>query len=221
MTTHRLTLPDDVLDDAEVLWRYHRLDDELRPVDVAIGLGSHDATVPIYTAELYRRGLFPRVIFTGANAPTTVKRFPRGEAVHYREIALEHGVPDSAILLEPNARHTGENIDLTRDLLAANGIDVNSALIICRPYQQRRAYATAKMKWPGIDLLCSAVPQEFGDYLDTIGDPDRVVNMLVGDTQRITLYADTGEAIPQKIPPHVQQAYKRLIRKGFTQRLIS
>jgi uncharacterized SAM-binding protein YcdF (DUF218 family) len=176
---------------------------------------------PVYTAELYRRGLLPRVVFTGANAPTTVKRFPRGEAVHYREIALEHGVPDSAILLEPNARHTGENIDLTRDLLAANGIDVNSALIICRPYQQRRAYATAKMKWPGIDLLCSAVPQEFGDYLDTIGDPDRVVNMLVGDTQRITLYADTGEAIPQKIPPHVQQAYKRLIRKGFTQRLIS
>ncbi|NIH88263.1 YdcF family protein [Amycolatopsis granulosa] len=219
MTAHA-TLPGDVLEDAEILWRFHRLDDELRPVDVAIGLGSHDGTVPVYAAELYHRGLFPWLVFTGANAPTTVERFPRGEAIHYREIALEHGVPESAILVEPKARHTGENIDLTRELLAAHGIQVQSALIVCRPYQQRRAYATAKRRWPEINILCSAIPQGLGEYLQTIGDPNRVVNMLVGDTQRLTIYADTGDAIPQEIPPEVAHAYERLVSKGYTQRLI-
>ncbi|NIH78426.1 YdcF family protein [Amycolatopsis viridis] len=189
-------------------------------MDVAIDLGSHDGTVPVYAAELYHRGLFPWLVFTGANAPTTVDRFPRGEAIHYREIALEHGVPDSAILVEPKARHTGENTDLTRELLAAKGIQVQSALIVCRPYQQRRAYATAARRWPGVTFLCSAIWQEFGDYLQTTGDPDRVVTMLVGDTQRPTIYADTGDAIPQEIPQEVAHAYERLVSKGYTQRLI-
>ena len=102
--TDRETLPESIRRDAQTLWHYHRLDDELHPVDVAIGLGSHDPGVATYTADLYHRGLFPLVVFTGANAPTTVERFPRGEAVHYREIAIEHGMPTAAILTEPRPR---------------------------------------------------------------------------------------------------------------------
>jgi uncharacterized SAM-binding protein YcdF (DUF218 family) len=85
-------------------------------------LGSHDIGVAVWTAELYHQGLFPLVVFTGANAPTTVDRFPRGEAVHYRERALEEGVSDEVIRVEPKARNTGENMKLTRDLLTAEGI---------------------------------------------------------------------------------------------------
>lgn len=58
-------LPSGVFDDAETLWRFHRLDDEPRPVDVAIGLGSHNPTVPAYAAELYHQGLFPWPVFIG------------------------------------------------------------------------------------------------------------------------------------------------------------
>jgi len=43
--------------------------------------------------------------------------------------------------------------------------------------------------------------------------------MLVGDTQRITLYAEHGYAIPQDIPPTVEAAYQRLIAAGYTKRL--
>jgi hypothetical protein len=52
--------------------------------------------------------MFPYVVFTGANAPTTIERYPRGEAVHYGEYAVEHGVPESAVLLETHARSTPE-----------------------------------------------------------------------------------------------------------------
>ena len=70
--------------DAERIWNYHRMGHEPRPVDAAIGLGSHDLGVATFAAELYHAGLFPVVVFSGGNSPTTAVRFPRGEAVHYR-----------------------------------------------------------------------------------------------------------------------------------------
>lgn len=199
-TSKSCTIPQAVRSDVDTLWSFHRLDDELRRVDLAVGLGSHDGGVAVYTANLYRRDLFPLVVFTGANAPTTVERFPRGEAVHFREIAIERGVPGSAIRIETKATNTVENINLTWELLAAEGISPRSVLLISRPYQQRRAQAIAAKLWPEVDLLCSGAQQDLDTYVSSIGEPDRVVNMLVGDTQRLELQAQSGEIDPQEIP---------------------
>ncbi|MGQ4618148.1 hypothetical protein [Nocardia sp. R7R-8] len=49
---------------------------------------------------------------------------------------------------------------------------------------------------------------------------NRVVNMLVGDTQRVWVYADQGWAIEQDVPSEVQKAYSRLVAAGFTRRLV-
>ncbi|MCI2420436.1 YdcF family protein [Saccharopolyspora sp. K220] len=206
---------------AQVLWDYHRLDHDLRPVDVALGLGSRDPGVAVYTAELYHRGLFPRIVFSGANAPTTVERFPRGEAVHYREIAIERGVPAEVIFVETDARNTGDNIALIRKFLERQRVPVRSMLLLSRPYQQRRAYATAKKIWPEIHFRCSAQQQSLDDHLESIGDVERVLNMLVGDTQRITVYANAGFAIAQHVPDDVQAAYEQLVAAGYTSRLVN
>ncbi|MBB4688326.1 YdcF family protein [Amycolatopsis jiangsuensis] len=215
------SIPDEVRADVQTLWDYHRIDDDLLPVDLAIGLGSHDPSVATYAAELYSCGLFPCAIFTGANAPTTVERFPQGEAVHYRELAIESGMPDGAILVEPDATNTAENFEFARRLAEHHHLPVTTALILSRPYQQRRAYATAKKQWPGVDFLCSATQQTVDDYVASIGDADRVINMLVGDTQRITVYAETGDAIEQDMPASVSSAYERLVDAGYTARLIA
>jgi uncharacterized SAM-binding protein YcdF (DUF218 family) len=220
MPEHHTSLPDSLRADVQTLWDYHDMHHELRPADVGIGLGSHDLGVATHTAELFHTGIFPLIVFTGANAPTTIERFPRGEAVHYREHALKLGVPDDAILIEPAARNTGDNITLTRQLLADKGITVNSAVLVSRPYQQRRAYATGKKLWPGIEITCASRPLPLDEYIASIGDLDRVINMLVGDTQRITEYAKRGFAIPQDVPIEVDDAYQRLVQDGFTSRLI-
>ncbi|MBE1580632.1 YdcF family protein [Amycolatopsis roodepoortensis] len=212
------TLPDDLRADVQALWDYHDMRHELRPADVGIGLGSHDLGVATCAAELFHAGMFPRIVFTGANAPTTVDRFPRGEAVHYREHALELGVPDDAILVEPEARNTGENIKLTRRLLESR--EVGSVVLISRPYQQRRAYATCKKLWPEVDVICASRSLPLDDYVESIGDVDRVINMLVGDTQRITVYAARGFAVQQDIPGRVAEAYDRLVQAGFRERLL-
>ena len=103
--------------DAQRLWDFQQMGHEPRPCSVAIGLGSHDLGVADTTADLYHRGMAPLIVFTGATSRTTRERMPRGEAEHYRERAMELGVPADAILVEPKARNTGENIRFSRALL--------------------------------------------------------------------------------------------------------
>ncbi|MEU4779746.1 YdcF family protein [Micromonospora sp. NPDC023633] len=214
------SIPDDIRADVETLWRYHDMHHELRPCDVGIGLGSHDLGVAVIATRLFHEGLFPWIVFTGANAPTTVERFPRGEAVHYREYAVEQGVPAESILVEPSATNTAENLEYSRALLAERQITVRSVLIMSRPYQQRRAYATCKLMWPEVDVVCASNPLELDDYVCSIGDLRRVVDMLVGDTQRIEVYAERGFAIPQEMSDEVRAAFERLVAAGYTSRLI-
>ncbi|MEU2668885.1 YdcF family protein [Streptomyces sp. NPDC007164] len=205
---------------AKLIWDYHQMRHELRPVDVAIGLGSHDLGVAAHSAELYRAGLFPALVFTGGNSPTTKARFPRGEAIHFREHAIELGVPADAILLEPNAANTGQNITLSREVLAAAGIHPRSVLLVSKPYMERRSFATARKVWPDLEILCASEPLGFDDYLKSIGDEKLVLDMLVGDLQRVIEYPKLGFAIEQEVPKDVHAAYESLIRDGFTSRLI-
>lgn len=107
---------------AERIWDYHRMGHELRPVDVAVVLGCHDLGVAACAAKLYQAGFFARMVLTGGNSPSTAEVFPRGEAVHYREHVLDLGVPDEAVLVEPRAANTGQNITLSRQLLAEAGL---------------------------------------------------------------------------------------------------
>lgn len=213
-------LPAGVRRDVETLWWYHQMGHQPRPVDVGIGLGSHDLGPATYAAHLWHQGMFPLVVFTGANAPTTVGRFPRGEAAHYRERAIELGVPGEAVLVEPAATNTAENLTLTRALLAERGVTPQSVMLLSRPYQQRRAYATCRKVWPAVDVLCGSLPLALDDYVRSIGDARRVVDMLVGDTQRVEVYAVRGFAVPQPIPADVRAAYGRLVALGYTSRLL-
>ncbi|WP_329110726.1 YdcF family protein [Micromonospora sp. NBC_01699] len=220
MTTTTATIPPSLRVDVECLWSYHDMHHDIRPVDVGIGLGSHDLGVAMVATDLFRRGMYPRLIFSGANAPTTIDRFPRGEAVHYRDYAISHGVPADAISVETQARNTGQNIELSRELLARQRVEVRSVILMSRPYQQRRAYATCRKVWPKVDIVCASHPQSLDGYVANIGNADKVINMLVGDTQRIQKYAELGFAIPQHVPADVQLAYARLVGAGYTTRLV-
>jgi len=213
-------LPESIRPDVEVLWAYHNMGHALRPCDAGIGLGSHDLGVAMVATDLFRRGFFPWLVFTGANAPTTIERFPQGEAVAYREYAVEHGVPSNAILIDATATNTEQNIKCSRALLEDHGVKVDSVLLMSRPYQQRRAYATCKKLWPEVDVVCHSLPLSLDDYLASIGDPKKVVDMLVGDTQRIEVYAERGFAIPQHIPGEVKAAFDRLVAAGYVSRLV-
>ncbi|MEV3875200.1 YdcF family protein [Streptomyces sp. NPDC049906] len=206
--------------DARIVWDHHQMHHDPRPCSVAVGLGSHDLSVATTAAEAFGAGLVPLIVFTGANSPTTRARFPEGEAVAYREHALALGVPEDAVRVEPEATNTGQNIRYCRELLAAEGVEVSSVLLVSKPYEQRRAYATARKLWPGVEFVCTSAPLELPEYVDGIGDGRLVIDMLVGALQRLMVYPRQGFMIEQDVPEDVLRAYERLCRAGFTSRLV-
>lgn len=220
MTADRSVITDEHLADAELIWGYHQMNHAVRPCSAGIGLGSHDLGVAAFAADLYFSGLFPVLVFSGANSPTTAERFPRGEAVHFAEHAMRLGVPQSAIIVEPEAGNTGQNIDYSRRALRSTGIEVESVLLISKPYMERRAFATARQRWPEVQVVCASEPLTFSKYLKSISDDKLVIDMLVGDLQRVIEYPKLGFAVTQDIPAEVQAAYERLLRGGFDSRLL-
>ncbi|WP_129286480.1 YdcF family protein [Streptomyces sp. GZWMJZ-114] len=206
--------------DAEVLWDYQHMGQAVEPCSVALGLGSHDLGVADVAARLYLTGTVPLLVFTGATSATTRERMPRGEAEHYRERAVALGVPPRAILVEPEARNTGENIRFSLALLDREGIEVRSALLACKPYEERRAYATAQKLWPEVRWRCVSSSESLREYADRIGDARLVLDMLVGAHQRVLVYPTKGFAVEQQVPEAVTGAYERLCDAEFTGRLL-
>ncbi|WP_329218947.1 YdcF family protein [Streptomyces sp. NBC_01485] len=207
-------------EDTQLLWDYQRMHHEPRPCSVGIGLGSHDLGVADTTADLFLRGMMPLIVFTGATSRTTRERMPRGEAEHYRDRAIELGVPGDAILVEPHARNTGQNITLSCSLLEERGIETSSVLLISKPYEERRSYATARKLWPGVEFVSASTPMTLPEYVDSIQDARLVIDMVVGSLQRLLIYPAQGFMISQDVPADVTRAHQRLVSRGFTSRLV-
>src|SRR5690606_14470686 len=118
----------------------------------------------------------------------------------FREHALALGVPDEAIIVEPRARNTGENIAFSRALLNDRGIHPDSVMLISKPYMERRAYTTCRKQWPEPEVVCASESLSLREYAQAIGDDHFVIDMLVGDLQRVIDYPKRGFAIPQHVP---------------------
>ncbi|MEH0521347.1 YdcF family protein [Streptomyces stelliscabiei] len=206
--------------DARLLSDYHRMHHNPRPCSVAVGLGSHDLGVADVTAGLYHQGMAPVIVFTGSTSPTTRARMPRGEAVHYRERVLQLGVPDSAVLLEPRATTTAENIEFTKTVLAEADITVSSVLLVSKPYEERRSYAMMRKLWAEVEVVCASTPMGLEEYADSIGDARMVIDMIVGALQRVLVFPGWDLAIAQDVPDVIVAAYERLCAEGFTSRLL-
>ena len=98
--------------------------DERQPADVIVVLGNAQANgrpLPIlqgridHALDLYRKGLAPYLLFTGGNQPGD--RFTEADAG--RMYAIEHGVPESAILMESHGRTTWQELQAATGILRA------------------------------------------------------------------------------------------------------
>ncbi|WP_262391196.1 ElyC/SanA/YdcF family protein [Nocardiopsis sp. CNR-923] len=122
--------------------------------------------------------------------------------------------------MEPEASNTRQNITFSRRALAANGIAPATVLLVCMPYMERRAFAIARKLWPDVEVVCASAPLSLGDYVKEIGDAGLVIDMMVGDLQRVMEYPKLGFAIDQDVPLVVREAYESLVASGFDSRLI-
>ena len=206
---------------AVLLWDYHHLHHEPHQVDLILALGSNDPRVAEHAADLWLAGLAPLLMTSGGSGRLTRDLYDRPEAELFAEIAQARGVPAEAIITEPESTNTGENITFSRRRLAALGVAPQSVLVVQKPYMERRAYATFRQFWPEIDPIVSSPPVSFDDYPTPDLPRDLVINLMVGDLQRIRLYPARGFQIEQEIPDIVWRAAQELIDLGYDRHLVS
>ena len=210
----------EVMEWAKTVWNYHLLGHTLAPADCILVLGSHDTRVAEWAAEVYHQGWAPLLIFSGGLGRLTLGVWTETEADLFAKIAIEKGVPAEAILTENKSTNTGENLLFTQQLLKANGLTPQHFIVVQKPYMERRSFATFKKHWPDKELTVTSPPISFEEYATTDQPLQRVINIMVGDLQRIKVYPEKGFQIFQPIPDNVWAAYENLVAAGFTEQLI-
>ena len=167
----------------------------------------------------------PLLIFSGGLGVITRNIWNEPEADQFAEIAIALGVPREKILIENQSTNTGENVLFTKRLLAQKQIDPAKFILVQKPYMERRSFATFRKNWPDKDVLVTSPQVSFAEYLENYVNSelstDDVVSIMVGDLQRIKVYADKGFQIPQEIPDEIWSAYEELIRAGYDRHLVA
>jgi hypothetical protein len=85
---------------------------------------------------------------------------------------------------------------------------------------QRRVRATLAVEWPEMPATIVSPQMTLDEYFTAELTPEKIVNIMMGDLQRLWVYAARGWSAPQPIPPEVQEAYRRLAAFGFTRHLL-
>jgi uncharacterized SAM-binding protein YcdF (DUF218 family) len=219
-----LLLDDAVLSDAKVLWDYHRIGEQPTKADVILGLGSYDISVAEYAAKLFLNGMASWLAFAGGMVPRSdllQTPWQRAEAEVFAAVAKEMGVPERKLVLEPRSLNTGQNFLFTLETLRERRILCNTLLVVTKPNMERRARATAAAHVPN-SILVNVVspPIDFNQYVRGI-DAMKLINLMVGDLQRITVYPRLGFQVYEEVPPEVDACFHRLVRAGFTDHLVT
>ena len=209
---------------AIVLWDYLQLHEEPKESDVIFCLCSHDTRVAERASTLMLTGRSKYLVFSGGFGKLTDGLFENSEAETFAQIALEAGVAEGRIIIEDKSTNTGENIRFTYELLEKKKITFYSMILVQKPYMERRTLATFLKQWPRKDVkICVTSPQiSFEEYMNAgIITKNDVINVMVGDMQRIREYPKLGFQVEQEIPNNVWSAFNELVNLGFDKHLIS
>lgn len=119
--------------------------DPLAPSDVIVVMaGDPDYERTITAAALMRSGRGKTLILTGGEPG------PGDSAASLRAVAIEFAVPPPRIQVETTSRSTREAVLAVAPMLEALG--ARTVTVVTSPYHQRRAAATARRAWPGVEV---------------------------------------------------------------------
>ena len=201
------------IEQIQVLWNYIKMNHKIRNADCIIGLGTMDINVANVASELYLKGYANKLIFSGGLGKITRKLWNETEAEKFAKIAIQRGVPSNNIYLEKESTNTGDNFRFSKKLIENLKLDIKSCIIVCKPYDEKRAYATFKKIMPEYDGIVYSENISCEEYYQKYGN--EWVHVLVGDIQRMKIFYEKGWQIKMDIPQNVWKAYETLVRKGY------
>ena len=207
----------------QVIWDYLCLKEPLEKADCIVGFGNFNTDIARRAAEAYHAGYAPKVLFTGGLGRNTEGLLPEPEAVRFAKVAMACGVPECDIILEPHSTNTKENILFTREKLEALGVPHDRILGVHQPFMERRIKAAMGVYWPELHFQVTSPQVTIREYLDAAEKQgvshEASVSVIVGDFQRMDLYARLGYQLPQHIPEQAVEAFHILVEMGYDKQL--
>ena len=183
--------------------------DELEKVDAIFLPGGSHPEQPEYAAELYHRGYAKWLIPSGG---ISVKRdkWPgvrskadiysgdyQSDCEFFTDVLLKNGVPASAIIGEEQSGHTRDNAFFSRRVIDKRGIDIKTALIVCKAFHARRCLMLYQMAFPYVDIKvcpvhCYNITKDNWYKSETgidrvLGELARCGNQFAGDVKQYVL----------------------------------
>lgn len=207
------------LEPLQVIWDYLGLHQEPILADVIVGFGNFNDNIARRAAQLYHQGLAPKILFTGGLGRNTVGLLPESEADRFARVAMECGVPEADIIKEDQSTNTAENILLTKKLLEERNIPHSHILGVHQPFMERRITAAMGVYWPELRFSVTSPQVTIGQYLEDAKKQgiteNAAISVIVGDFQRIDIYAQKGWQLPQEIPEEAWNAFHKLVALGY------
>lgn len=211
------------LEPLQVIWDYLGMHQEPCKADCIVGFGNFNTNIARRAAELYHQGYALKILFTGGLGRNTEGLLPEPEAVRFAKVAMQCGVPEEDILIEDKSTNTKENIEFTRNLLIQKGLPHDHILGVHQPFMERRICAALGVYWPELRITITSpqvtIPQYLEDAKKQGITENAAISVIVGDFQRMDLYAKKGFQLPQHIPEEAWAAFDKLVSLGFDKQL--
>lgn len=201
----------------QILWNYMHMNHTLKKADAILVLGCSDLSVVDVGVEVYKNGYSDKIIFSGGLGKDTSKMWDEPEANKFAKLAISKGIPEERIYIENKSTNTGENFRFTKKLIEENNLNIKSIIIVHKPYDEKRAYAAFKNWMPEYEGIVTSMNISCKDYNEMAikNNLPNWTELMVGDVQRMKVFAKKGWQIEMNVPEEVWNAYEEMVRRGY------
>lgn len=127
--------------------------DNLISADAIVVVSGDDDRMK-HAIDLYKKGLAPKLILSGAASDGLTSN---ALAMHLEASAA--GIPNEVVLMEEKATNTYENALYTKQIVQNQEMD--NIILVSSPYHQRRVYETFRMVFGGTDVMLQNSPSVY------------------------------------------------------------
>ena len=111
----------------------------------------------------------------------------------------------------------------TREMLERLGLKHDRILGVHQPFMERRICAAMGVYWPEQSFRVTSPQVTIPEYLREAERQGMTregsISVIVGDFQRMDLYARLGYQLPQEIPEQAWEAFRQLVDMGYDKQL--
>ena len=189
----------------KIILQYLAIKNPLQKCEVIFLMGGASLLSAQKAAQLLKEGWGKKIICVSLYGKFSAPEWKNrgGDSGMFHEELLRLGIKEQDMIFTSQSTNTLEEVVYGKLFLEKHKLDLKKIIVVSRPFHQRRCDATWTKQWPQIHLInCPA--DEI--YEVTVS----ILMRVIGEIDRLRIYAQKGDISYQKIPEDVENEYKRI-----------